>query len=399
MRWPAVALASVASLLVVAAPAGAAGTALYMHINGGQDMPMSPQPPGDAFSANEGFGAGTNSLSCFPQVPTVGFIDDYHTLYAFATPSPIDYAGGSGSGSDEPAIHPSRGILAAVPLEGAKPVLHWYWSTQAAAEGPEPTPVPNVVVQATVRAGEAISVDDVAYNSGAILAEGRSEPALLAGDASQGVEHSMVGGRHVYHFTVPLEVKAAAIPKEGYNVRLDTYVMRDECPADGYLMPNVIFAHTSPDHRPRLELATVQPPAVQAVDVHADNGTWVFDVRANSPWGGVDVGAVTVDVAGPSVPTSLTVEPYHAPVHCHCGMFGGYGEVSTDLRAVWDAASDQAKPGDYVFTVHVANLQGTAETSGQAPFQIAFENESPSVAPAFLVLGLAALAVVLRRRA
>ncbi|MHB1262783.1 MAG: hypothetical protein ACYC2H_13835, partial [Thermoplasmatota archaeon] len=278
-------------------------------------------------------------------------------------------------------------------------ILLWYWSTQVAAgEGPTPTPVPNVVVQATMRAGAAISVEDVAYNEGELLAEGHSAPALLAGDASTGVEHSMVEDRHVYHFTVPLEVKGAAIPKEGYNLRIDTYVMQDGCPGDGYLMPNVLTVHSSPGNRPRLELATIQPPTIAGIHVHPENGTWVFDVRANSPWGGVDVGNVTLEVVGPTMPTELLVEPYHAPAHCHCDIFGGYGEVYTDTRGTWNAIADEAKEGDYVLKVHVTNLQGTSEANSEEPFSISSPKESPGAAPTLLVFALAGLALVLRRR-
>ena len=393
MRWPAVALASAAALLLAAHPA-AAGTTLYMHVLDGQDMPISPQPPAEGYEANDDFGATTSSLSCLPAVPTLGFIDDYHTVYAYATPSPIHYGRG-----DEPEVHPSRGMLGDVPLDGATPVLHWYWSTQVAAgEGPAPTPVPNVVVQATMRSGAAISVDDVAYNTGEVLAEGRSEPATLAGDASTGVEHSMAGGRHVYHFTVPLEVKAAAIPKEGYNLRIDTYVLRDGCPGGGYLMPNVLTVHSSAANRPRLELATVAPPKVSSIHAHAENGTWFFDVRANSPWGGLDVGTVDVQVVGPTEPSELSVEAYEAPLHCHCDLFGAYGEGSTDTRATWDAAADEALPGDYQVLVTVTNLQGTANATSVETFNIASAKESPAPAPAVLVSGLAAIALVLRRR-
>ncbi|HJQ93140.1 MAG TPA: hypothetical protein VJ874_02520, partial [Candidatus Thermoplasmatota archaeon] len=385
MRWPAVALVSAAVLLLSAAPGTAAGTTLYLHLLDGQDMPASPQAPAEGFEANDQLGAATSSLACFPAVPTVGFIDDYHTVYAYATPSLIDYGRGG-----EPQAHPARGMLGEVPLDGASPVLHWYWSTQVVAgEGPAPTPVANVVVQATLRAGAAISVDDVAYNAGELLAEGRSEPATLAGDASTGVEHATVEGRHVYHFTIPLEVKAAAIPKEGYNLRIDTYVLREGCPGEGYLMPNVLAIHSSAAHRPRLELATVAPPRISSLVPRAENGTWVFDVRAHSPWGGLDVGGVEVQVVGPTTPSGLAVAPYHAQLHCHCDLFGAYGEGSTDTRAVWDAAGDEALPGDYRVIVTATNLQGTANVTADAWFTIASEKEAAGPGSALLAWGLA----------
>lgn len=366
-----------------------------MHVMGGQDMPMSPQAPGETYAADHAFGAATSSLSCLPAVPTLGFIDSYHTVYAYASPSTIHY-GRSG----DPDVHPARGMIDTVPLDGTQPILHWYWSTQVVAgEGPVPLPVPNVVVQATLRAGSAISVGDVAYNSGEILAEGSSAPAFLAGSASTGVQHSQVGDRHVYHFTVPLEVAPSAthIPAEGYNVRIDTYVLRDECPADGYFTPNLLSVHTSPGHRPRVELATVQPPRIGPMAVRLENDTWVFDIRANSPWGGLDVGDVVVEVEGPTEAATLSVEPYVAPFHCHCDLFGGYGEQYTDLRAVWDATADGATPGDYTFRVTVRNLQETAEATAEVPFTISSAKEAPG-APTFLAFALVALAALAARR-
>ena len=392
MRWSGVALGC---LLAAAAPASAAGTVLYMHVLDGQDLPVSPQEPADGYVANDSFGAATSSLSCLPEVPTVGLLgEEYHTVYAYATPSTIEYGRGSGM----PELHPARGLRDAVPLDGAQPVLHWYWSTEVVAgEGSAPTPVPNVVVQATMRAGAAISVDDVAYNTGEVLAQGRSAPATLAGEASTGVEHTQVDDHHVYHFTIPLEVTGAAIPKDGYNLRIDTYVLRDGCPGEGYFTPNVLSMHSSPGHRPRLELATVQAPRIETLAPRLDNGSWVFDVRAYSPWGGLDVSNVTVEVDGPTPAATLTVEPYHAPAHCHCDVFGAYGEKWTDTRAVWDAAADGAEPGLYTLRVHATNLQGTADATSEQPFAVASEKESPGLAPMLPVLALAGLASLLRR--
>jgi hypothetical protein len=399
MRPSAAILALSASLLVLAGPVSASGTVLYMHLLGGQDMPITPQAPGEDYTADDSFGAATPSLSCFPATPAVGFVDTYHTVYAYATPSHIDYGRPTGEGL--PEMHPSRGLLDAVPLAGAQPVVHWYWSTQVVADdGMVPTPIPNVVVQVTMRAGAAISVDDVAYNTGELLAEGRSAPAVLAGQFSSGAEHSMVDSRSVYHFTIPLEVKADAIPKEGYNLRIDTYVLRDGCPAEGYFTPNVLSAHTSPGHRPRMELATVQPPRIHSLLAKQDNGTWTFDVRANSPWGGADVANLTVSVQGPSEARSIEVTDYEAPAHCHCDeIFAAYDEKWSDTRILWDAAGDEAKPGDYTVAVSLTNLQGTANATSSARFQIAAPKESPGPGPAVVVLGMAALAIALRRRA
>src|SRR5688500_12403231 len=98
------------------------------------------------------------------------------------------------------------------------------------------------------------------------------------------------------------------------------------------------------------------------------------------------------------MPSRLEVAPYEAPLHCHCDLFGAYGEGSTDVRAVWDAEADGAQPGAYRVVARVTNLQGTANATAEAPFSIASAKESPSAGPALLALGLAVLAAAARRR-
>lgn len=395
--------ALLAVLVLAAAPASAAGTQLYVHVlDGVQDMPMSPQAPPESYAVDTQLGLGTTSLGCVPNPAPVGApFQDYHTFYGYAMAHPVDYQSSLGAALDQPRVEPMRGLTGNVSLDGAAPVLHWYWSTGAAEGAPDAAPVPlaNVVVHAALRADDSISVDDEAYNAGTLLAEGTSAPALLAADQSQGVTHSMVGNRHVYEFTVPLAVKAPTIPRDqGYNLRVDTYVVRDQCPTGGYVTPNVLQLHSSPGHRPRLELATVQAPVMAPLVPREENGTWRFDLRTWSAWGPVDVANVSAEVTGPSGATSLAVaDPYVLPFHCHCPDFGAYAADSHDSRITWDAAADHAAAGAYVMHLRATNLQGTVVVTQDVPFTLAGSQEAPALPAGLLVLAVAGLAAVLRR--
>jgi len=392
------ALAALLALLAAAAPASAAGTTVYLHlIDGLQDMPMNPQPPPSGYGVD--LTVAGDSLGCVPNPPAVRPFQEFHTFYGYATPRPLAYETALGARLQEPRAEPVRGIVADVPLQGATMTLHWVWSTARAGVS-NPTVLPNVVVRGVLRSNDAISVDDSAYNSGTVLAEGESAPATLAGDASTGVQHDTVGGRDVYDFTVPLQVKAGAIPAAtGYNLRVDTYVLRDACPQGGYLMPNALTLHSSPAHRPRLEIGTVVAPRIAPVAAQHENGTVVFDVSALSPWGPVDVANVTASITGPSSADTLDVtDPFVLDAGCHCGdAFGSASSEFHDSRVVWDAAADHAKPGAYTLHLALTNLQGTAKATQDVPFTVAGAKESPALAPLGVVGALALAAIGLRR--
>ena len=119
--------------------------------------------------------------------------------------------------------------------------------------------VPHVIVRATMRTGAAISVDNSGYNSGTILAQTETPPINLARQFTQGASYDAVGGTDVYGFTLPMAVPAnttiEAVPS--FNIRVDTMLWYDNCPAGGYVTPNFLLLHTDKDHRPRLQLGVV----------------------------------------------------------------------------------------------------------------------------------------------
>src|ERR1041385_8584830 len=93
-----------------------------------------------------------------------------------------------------------------------------------------------------------------------------------AGPLSTGVRVDRVGGRDVYEFTVPLAIDQPLLPHAtGYNLRVSTYV--DLPCGDGHVMPTGLELHSSPGHRPRLELGVDPPVHVEAFQPLWVNGT------------------------------------------------------------------------------------------------------------------------------
>lgn len=396
LRWAAVAFV----LLLPAAaaqdvPSVATPTTLFLHLYGYQDMPMTTHEPEPSFERDVSLGIATSSLSCFPRTTGASLQQDYHTYRGIGLLGRVEYVS-----VDEPRVrfdgYPGSGLYADVQLAGDQMILHWYWSTSATGPlgaGPEaPLVVPDVVVEATLRAGQQVSVDDVAYDSGPVLAHGKTAPALLAAEQSSGVEHLMVGGRHVYHFEVPLAVAAPVMPAAlGYNLRVDTYVLREDCPADGYLMPNVLAAHTSPGNRPRLELVVANPLAVEMVEARPYGDQLILAANVSSPWGAHDIAAIDLAVTGPSAARSIDPVPFLGQAeHCHCPP------APQQVAWLWDVGLDDPKAGDYVAHITLTNLQG-ATLVVERPFTVSGDREAPAL-PVLALLGVLALAAVAARR-
>lgn len=387
-------------------PDHARTTTLYLHAIDHQDMPMSTQAPAGSFADDVSLGVAP-SLSCLPNPPAAGSLFrsahtwrgygfQGHVDYNEATPRPM-FPGGYG-----PAV---EGLD--VNLTGGPMTLHWSWSTDVA--GPVPLgapPLANVVVEATLRTGQAISVDGTSFDAGDLIAHGRSESAILAGEQSVGASYARVGDRGVYDFTVDLDVERSAdggpprLPAvDGFNLRVDTYILRDQCPADGYLMPGTIALHTSAEHRPRLEFTALDAPRVLGVHAGplpgAPPGRVVVFAELASPWGDHDLAQVSLAVRSLDDPEAhagsvLAVEP--APsFHCHCPA------TPVERRWVWDAEADGAPPGRYVATVTATSLQGEVTTYEQE-FSLSGEKAAPAASTGALVIAVAFLAVMVRRR-
>lgn len=353
----------------VSAPIGSTPTTLYAHLLDVQDFPVNTQPPQFLFERSPGVALAAHTLSCLPDPPAGGnpFMDS-HSWHGFSTPTYVDY---DFMQDGRPRYNNQRGLAWDIPVDTSVPAtLHWYLAQQSPLGGADtvPVPVPNVVVQATIREPDAISVDDSAYDTGPTLAQGRSAPAILAGEASQGVRHGMVDGQHVYSFTVPLAFDAARLPRAtGYTVRVDAYIESDACaPGGGGLMPNGFVPFMDADHLPRVELTVQDPLRVQMLRPGFVNGTVLIEAEFASAWGAYDVdeGNITLEVVGPQGAVA-----HHQEYLIQRTV--EWGHFLEPVRAAWTLpASDALPPGLYNVTLVIRNDQHTATAFAQAAFHI-----------------------------
>jgi hypothetical protein len=352
----------------------------------------SPVPDGHA--GDYSLGVTTASLSCLPGLPGVGIFNGFHTLRGVGIDGGITYE------TVRPQWHLDHygesNLSVEVRVPSRQATLHWYWSVENRLGGPA-FPLPGMVVEATLRTGNEISVDDEAFDAGALVAHGRSGPALLAGPESNGVVHSRVGAYDVYEFAIPLAFANDTFPSGAYNLRIDTYVVRDGCPADGYLTPNGLTIHTSPEHRPRIELAAEDAPVIPLLHAAALNASLpdrvVIHAAATTPWGNGDLASMELTIRfldGAFVASTVLVQP-HPRFHCHCPP------EPVQSTWLWDAGLDGAAPGTYWATAVATSLQGK-QTQATLEFTLAAQQEAPAPAPILLALALAAALLVSRRR-
>ncbi len=409
---------------VIQNPTASAPTTLYMHIDGIQDFPINTQPPDDRYQTSEPFGLSTSSLSCLPaDIPTTSMDNvEYHTYYGYSTPGYVEY---DYSEQGKPRYHKERGISFDVELDTSYPsTVYWYMETQASSSnGPgsqlngAPLPVPQVSVRATMRSGDEVGVGDEAFNSGAVIAQGKIGPLLLD-PAGSGVDGTLAGhasgDRYVYEFAVPLAFEASRITRdEAYNLRIDVYMEAPSCedPSAGYAMPNVVRVHTSPEFRPRIELATLNPVRIEYLHPQFIGDELVIHTSMNSPWGNYDVaetdgpygvpGGIAVSIAGPTSATRLAQAAFVQRHHDH-----HFHQEPVDVTYVWPYLQDGASGGIYRITVEASNDQQTGRAVATETFEIGKNGkppavverqESPGPGPAILV-ALAGASLVARRR-
>lgn len=379
----------VAGLLVSAMPAAAqaginnpeqsTSTTLYMHLNGFQDFPINTQVPSDSYAASEGIGLQMHSTSCLPYGGAGSLASkSWHTFYGFASPGYVEY---DFEENGKPRFHPERGISFDAIIDTNAPfTLYWFLETQTGAPGGSPDPnsvpvvLPNVVVRATMRTGDPTSVDDIGYNAGEVIAQGQTEPSTLATQGTQGpaVYHQASNGRHVYEFAVPMTIQQPTVPRAtGYNLRIDVFMDNPFCtdPDDGYLMPNSVRVHTSPDYRPRMELAVMNPIRIEYLVPQFVGDDLVVHTAANSPWGNYDVdetpGGIEIAIEGPSEATSLAQVAFTQRHHEH-----NFHQEAVDVSYVWPYKQDGARNGLYTVSWSVWNDHRTAQATGTAQFEI-----------------------------
>jgi hypothetical protein len=378
----------------IANPQPSTPTRLHFHLlDADQDFPINTQAQPDGFAPSSSRGIGSHSLGCLPAgTPLDGATQRQDaTWYGYSMPSLVGY---DFLENGQPRVSPERGLAYDVWLDpDAAPVLDWYVTTFAAAPpgtlnatAPQADPVlPNVVARATLRTGEAISIDRGGYNSGTVIASGQTAPTTLAGAQTfsglPGGAHPQVtadsqgaGKGYVYGFHIPLAYAAATIPKEqGFSVRVDLFMSLPACDMaaqDRYVMPNAVRAHADATHHPGLQLAVLAPLRINLLHPQFVGDDLVLHTAEGSPWGAYDVDplAFRMDVTGPDGPV---VNLYRAAVvqrHEHNARLR-----PLDVTYVWPFRESAAKDGTYTVRFEAANLHGTAHATAVARFEVGKE--------------------------
>lgn len=358
-------------------PDGFFPVTLYAHLMGWQDFPINTQEPQETWAEAEPRGLLTHTVSCVPDGLPIHVNEEYHTLYGYSSPSYVEYDFLEGG---KPRTHPERGLAGDVNIEpGTRQTMYWYLATQTGLPGTDPADVnsvpvvvPGVVVRATMRAGDAISVDDMSYNTGPIIAQGETEPATLAAGATSGgaTYVGQVNGLHIYEFEVSMDLEQARIPREtGFSLRVDVFmpndagVCSDPC-GEGYFMANLVRNHTDPDHRPRIEMSVADPVRIEGVRPRLYDSAVLIDVEATSPWGAYDVDEsnLTATISGPDGVTAL--QTTHVAQH----IAEYYHQEPMMVTYKFDRADLAA--GFYTFRLEIQNDQHTATASATAAFSL-----------------------------
>ena len=388
-----------------ASPSMSVPTSLYFHIIGVQDFPINTQKPDDTWTDESSYGAATSTLTCLPAIPMVGATAQaYHTFYGYSSPGLVDYRMIQ---NGEPRIEAARGLGGDVHLDPSVPTtLHWFIAVGVGAPQGAPLPVPNVVLRTTWRVGDAISVDDVAYDSGTMIAQAQTDPVTLLGPqviTSSGAGSQQVkavgqeGGLYIYEFTLPLKPAVDVIPQaEGFNVRVDMFLDNPACGGSGSVMPDEVAIYTSPQFRPRLELAVKDPLWVVTMTPRLVGRDLVVAAQVASAWGryDLDVDKAAFTIAGPSEAKSIAPVPVLDPYEREANWWANPALMGW----AWDTATDQPAGGHYTATLTVPDLQGTGHALASVGFEIGSPEKLPGVGVPMLLLGLALAAVVVARR-
>jgi hypothetical protein len=377
-------------------------TTLFLHLIDLQDIPINTQQPDDNWTQSQAWGLTTSTTSCLPKdTPGVDASQSWHTFYGYSSPSYVEYAIEQGG---KPRIHNERGISYDALLDPNTPfVLHWYMTVQSVGSGSSstvdpdqvPTPLANVVVQAAIRAGDAISVDDRAYNTGPLLVHGKTEPATLVADQVVPVPgqapvthvHALgktTDGKWLYEFAVPMEIDTPVIPRAtGYNLRVDVYMDDPACadptgtgPNSGAIMPNTVRIHSDKQHRPRMEFAITDPIRIEALHPQFVGDELVVHAAMNAAWGNYDVGepstytpqvkdGLRLSVTGPTDAKGLYLVNLVSKTNPHY-----MHQDAVTLVYDWPYKVDRAVPGVYTVHLEAQNDQGTATATADTTFEI-----------------------------
>ncbi|HUR25477.1 MAG TPA: hypothetical protein VM327_05635 [Candidatus Thermoplasmatota archaeon] len=422
---------------------------LYMHLIDIQDFPINTQKPAEGYTVSNAVGLLTSTTSCLPEdTPGVQASQAWHTAYGYSSPSYVEYDLQEGN---KPRVHPERGISYDAHLDAGTPfTLYWYMTTQSVSSSPGgglpdpssvPIVLPNVVVSAAIRAGDGISVNDHAYNTGPLLVHGETIPATLAGEnvlpgapAMAEPVHtralSKLGdGRWLYEFAVPMTIDTPVIPRDsGYNLRIDVRMDNPACNGvDAALMPNLVRFHSDAGHRPRMEFAITNPLRIEALHPQFVGDDLVVHAAMNAVWGNYDIAEVStytpnvtaadmvLGIQGPSEAKGLYLHGMVQPTNPHYQH-----QNAVTLSFVWPYKADKAADGTYTVSLLVRNDQQTATATADAVFELGRQvttacdekgctssgpgpsehdgNQVPGPAGVLLGLATVGLAAALRRR-
>ncbi len=370
-------------------PTTSTPTTMYMHINGFQDFPINTQKPSDKYAESVQVGLATHSSCVQDPSGTQTFTQaSHHTWYGYSSPSIVEY---DVDENGKPRIHQERGISYDVQLDGSTtPMFTWYLEGATPNGLPENggnhPPIKDVIVRATIREGDDVSVGNSAFNQGEIIAIGQSDPATLAMGSSQGagVENGHVtaeqsNGRWIYKFEFPLEFDSTVIDKdESFNLRVDAFMENPYCPGPGtqdegdYAMLDYVLVHTSSDYRPNLKWAVMNPLYIEALHPQFVGDDLVIHTASNSPWGSYDVqGDIAIEppmklnIEGPTMPISLNQVALVENTRGHHAH-----NKAVTATWLWDFQADSAKDGVYTVLFQIKNDQETADATAVATFTI-----------------------------
>ncbi len=342
-------LALLALLLVALVPVtSAAPVDLYLHVDGLQDMAMTTAAPPTEHAETVSAGALSPSGCIRDPLEAQSLTrQQHHTWYAFVQPSIVPYGPGGPDSTHD------RGLATDLLLNDVSPTMTWFMAADnlpGDVDGAIAV-VPQVVIRATMRTGDDISVGNQAFNSGDVVAQGEIGPVdLYPGVDHPGVTQSMVDGVTVFGFSFPLALLATNISAEdAFNLRIDAFVQEPFC-QEGKVMPDWLHVHTSAEHRPRLQLDVANPIALVGVHAAFTDGDLHLRVEPASPFGRLD------NVIGFDSEAEFEVLFRSNGYPCHgCIEINEWTVTIRDVAALPD--------GDYAVTITAWNLQQTAHVN------------------------------------
>ncbi len=355
-------------------PDGDHEAVLYLHLDGLQAIQMHPLPPPANFSHEQRPGGVVPSL-CVP-TPAQGFSSQQlHTWYGIVSPTIVEYREGGGP-------HPmtERGIRDDLRLSDRPMVLDWYM--RAATAGTHSTAAPQVVVQATMREGDDVSVDDEALNSGRIIAEARSDAAVLSPALAGHPQTTYEPETGLYHVRLELPPRGAlSVPqRESFNLRVDVFVDNPACRSrDQYAMPDLVTIVSDPGHRPTLTLGVRNPVRIERIAAVVGDDEVLIAAKVRAAFGAGDAilahGALVID--GPTAASDLNATWGRATV-VDGRAFPERADDGYQARLQWGYEADAASGGVYHATLTVATESGAVATA-MVPFGLGASQQSCTV--------------------